>query len=55
MVAKFDSKLASLQGEFREIGEIAGEVRRELYRDRVNRALQEAVTERAMIPDGWLI
>jgi hypothetical protein len=40
MVAKFDAELASLQGEFREISEIAGEVRRELYRDRVNRALQ---------------
>jgi flagellar biosynthesis/type III secretory pathway protein FliH len=54
MAANFDAELASLQDEFREIGEIAGEVRRELYRDRVNHAIQQAASERATIPDEWL-
>jgi predicted nucleic acid-binding Zn-ribbon protein len=53
----FDAEIARLEDEFRElreIGETVSEVRRELHHERVNRAIREAVDERAANPDAWL-
>ena len=62
LAANFDAEIASLQDEARkelhsltagfsaEIGAIA----REVHREKTNRAVREAASERATIPNGWL-
>jgi flagellar biosynthesis/type III secretory pathway protein FliH len=63
LAANFDAEIASLQDEaHKELhslaasfgAEIGNAIARQVHREKINRAVKEAVDERAMIPDGWL-
>jgi flagellar biosynthesis/type III secretory pathway protein FliH len=63
MAAKFDAEIENLQDEARKelhslaagfAAEIGDAIARKVHREKINRVLQEAVDERAMIPDGCL-
>jgi flagellar biosynthesis/type III secretory pathway protein FliH len=62
LAANFDAEIASLQDEARKelhsltasfSAEIAA-VAREVHQEKTNRAVEEAASERALIPNGWL-
>ena len=63
MVANFDAEIAKLQDEARKElhslaasfgAEIGNAIARQVHREKINRAVEEAANERATIPDTWL-